>query len=63
MNNKTHVHIEASIVSLLILVLIGFIDSFVDFFDGHAYKTFGYIALYFVFYVIATVIFKKIWSR
>lgn len=62
MNNKQHVHIEAAVVSLLVVALLGFIDRFIDVYDGHTYKTFGYLAVFFVCYAIATAVFRKLWN-
>lgn len=63
MNTKQHLHSEAAVVSIIIVILMGSIDLFVNIYDGHAYKIFGYIALFLVCYAIGRVIFSKLWRK
>ena len=57
-----HAHEESALVAILIIVVIGVIDVFVNISDGHPAKIFVYFGLFTVLYLVARIFRDRAWK-
>ena len=57
-----HAHEESVLIAILVIVVIGVIDTFVSIADGHPGKIFCYFGLFLIFYLVARIFRDQVWK-